>query len=75
MVSDAAWNCDWVGTTVQFQRSLFFIIAVAKKDFTLTAGKFVPVCNKTMMNVRLHTVKYFIRVIVSTENNFMREGG
>jgi hypothetical protein len=35
-----------------------FIIAGANKEFTLTAGKFVPVCNKTMMNVRLLTAKH-----------------
>jgi hypothetical protein len=50
-VRDAAWGCDWVGTPVPFQRCLFFIITAANKEFTLTAGKFVPVSNKTMMNV------------------------
>jgi hypothetical protein len=53
MVRDAAWGCDWIGTPVSFQRSLIFIIASANKEFTLTAGKFVPVSNKTMLNVRL----------------------
>jgi hypothetical protein len=52
-VRDAAWSCDWVGTPVPFQRCLVFIMATANKEFTLTAGKFVPVCNKTMMNVRI----------------------
>jgi MFS-type transporter involved in bile tolerance (Atg22 family) len=52
-VTDAAWGCDWVGTPVPFQRCLVFIIATANKEFTLTAGKFVPVSNKTMMNVRI----------------------
>jgi hypothetical protein len=52
-VRDAVWGCDWVGTPVQFQRCLVFVLAASKKQFTLTAGKFVPVCNKTMMNVRL----------------------
>jgi hypothetical protein len=50
-VRDAAWGCDWVGTPVQFQRCLVLIIATANKGFALTAGKFVPVCNETMMNV------------------------
>jgi hypothetical protein len=50
---DAAWGCDWVGTPVSFQRSLVFIIASANKEFTLTAGKFVPVSNTTMINVRI----------------------
>jgi hypothetical protein len=53
-VRDAAWGCDWVGTPVPFQRCLAFIIATANKEFTLTAGKFVPVSNSTMMNVRTH---------------------
>jgi hypothetical protein len=51
-VGEAAWGCDWVGTPVPFQRCLVFMIATANKEFTLTAGKFVPLCNKTMMNVR-----------------------
>jgi hypothetical protein len=50
-VRDAAWGCDWVGTPVPFQRCLAYIIATANKEFTLTAGKFVPVSNKTMMSV------------------------
>jgi hypothetical protein len=51
-VKDADLGCDWVGTPVPFQRCLFFIIAAANKEFTLTAGKFVPVCKTIMMNVR-----------------------
>jgi hypothetical protein len=54
-VRDAAWGCDWVGTPVPFQRCLAFTIAIANKEFTLTAGKFVPVSNSTMMNVRTLT--------------------
>jgi hypothetical protein len=52
-IRDAAWGCDWVGTPVSFQRCLVFIITTANKGFTLTAGKFVPVSNSTMMNVRI----------------------
>ena len=48
---DAAFGCDWVGTAIPFQRCLMFIIATANKEFKLTAGKFVPVSNATMMNV------------------------
>jgi MFS-type transporter involved in bile tolerance (Atg22 family) len=55
-VREAAWGCDWVGTPVPFQRCLLFIIATSNKHFTLTAGKFVPVSNKTMMNVRTRIV-------------------
>ena len=49
---DAAFVCDLVGTAIPFQRCLMFIIATANKKFQLTAGKFVPVSNVTMMNVR-----------------------
>jgi len=55
-VKDAAWGIDWVGTPVQFQRCVWFIIAAANKEFRLTAWKFVPVCNSTMMNVRILTI-------------------
>jgi hypothetical protein len=54
-VREAAWGCEWVGTPVPFQRCLLFIIATANKEFTLTAGKFVPVCNQTMINVRRYS--------------------
>ena len=50
-VRDAAFGCDWVGTPIPFQRCLMFIIAMGNKKFQLTAGKFVPVSNLTMMNV------------------------
>jgi hypothetical protein len=59
-VKYAAWGCEWVGTPVPFQRCLFFIIARANKNFTLTAGKFVPVCKSTMMNVRILFVLYTV---------------
>jgi len=52
-LKDAALGCDWVGTPLSFQRCLIFIIATANKTFTLTAGKFVPVSNSTMKNVRI----------------------
>ena len=54
---EAAWEIDWIGSPVQFQRSVCFIIAAANKEFRLTAGKFVPVCNSTMMNVRTLTIQ------------------
>jgi hypothetical protein len=53
-VRDAAFVCDWVGTAIPFQRCLIFIIATANKEFQLTAGKFVPVSNVTMMNVCIY---------------------
>jgi len=53
-VRDAAFGCDWVGTPVPFQQSLMFVIATASKEFHLTAGKFVPVSNATMINVCMY---------------------
>jgi len=57
---DAAFDCDWVGTPIPFQRCLMFIMATANKGFQLTAGKFVPVSNLTTMNVgRINILHYF----------------
>jgi hypothetical protein len=64
-VKEAAWGCDWVGTPVPFQRCLVFIITTANKEFTLTAGKFVPVSNVTMMNVSI-SVALFSLCLQST---------
>jgi len=50
-VRDAAFGCEWVGSSIPIQRCLMFIIATANRDFQLTAAKFVPVSNVTMMNV------------------------
>jgi len=58
-VKDAAFGCDWVGTAIPFQRCLMFIIATANKGFQLTAGKFVPVSNLTMINVGIINILYF----------------
>jgi hypothetical protein len=55
-IKDAAWGIDWVGAPVQFQRSVCFIIVAANREFRLTAGKFVPVCNSTLMNVRILSI-------------------
>ncbi|KAJ4437142.1 hypothetical protein ANN_17277 [Periplaneta americana] len=50
LVSEAAWNCDWVGAPISFQRCIAFIIAIANKKMVLTAGKCVPVSKETMMS-------------------------
>jgi hypothetical protein len=41
-----------VGAPLPFQHSLIIISIIASKKFSLTAGKYVPVTNKTMLNVR-----------------------
>ena len=57
---DAAFGCDWVGTPIPFQRCLMFIIATANKEFQLTAAKFVPVSNLTMVNVGRINILYYL---------------
>ncbi|XP_033607079.1 odorant receptor 4 [Cryptotermes secundus] len=59
-VRDGAWGCDWVGTPVAFQKGIRLIIAAANKEFTLTAGKFVPVAIRTMVNMVNQSVSYFM---------------
>ncbi|PSN49704.1 hypothetical protein C0J52_05332, partial [Blattella germanica] len=49
-IRDAAWHTDWVGAPSSFQRSVLFMIAVSK-EFTLTAGKILPVSRRTFMMV------------------------
>ena len=63
-VRDAVFGCDWVGTPIPFQRCLMFITATANKEFQLTAGKFVPVSNVTMMNVRIYACMYVRKLFV-----------
>jgi hypothetical protein len=65
-VRDAAFGCDWVGTPIPFQRCIMFIIATANKGIHLTAGKFAPLSNMTMMNVCTY-VRMYLHVYV--ENN------
>jgi hypothetical protein len=57
-VRDAAWGCDWVGTPIHFQKCIRLIISSANKEFTLTAGKIVPVTISTLVNVSLDPLKY-----------------
>ena len=52
-VREAVWDSGWVGSALPFQRCLIFVITSTNKTFQITAGKFVPVSNKTMMNVRI----------------------
>ncbi|XP_021936592.1 odorant receptor 49b-like [Zootermopsis nevadensis] len=58
-VRDAAFGSDWVGAPVAFQRSIRFIISVTK-DFTLTAGKVIPVYQSTVMVVLNETYRFLM---------------
>jgi hypothetical protein len=68
-VRDAAFGCDWVGTAIQFQRCVMFIIAATKEGFHLTAGKFVTVSNVTTMNVCIHVCNNDLKQIISHEKH------
>ncbi|XP_033607071.1 uncharacterized protein LOC117282255 [Cryptotermes secundus] len=64
-VSDAAWGCDWIGTPISFQRCLIFIIGTARREFTLTAGKYMSVSCETMLkhSVNLEHIMENFRVV------------
>ncbi|XP_069688271.1 odorant receptor 2a-like [Periplaneta americana] len=68
-VRDAAWSSDWVGTPVSYQRCILFVIAKSNKTFTLTAGKFVPVCNSTMMNMLNQSLSFFMFLLTMKDKN------
>jgi hypothetical protein len=73
-VREAVCGCEWVGTPVRFQSCILFMIAKANKEFILTAGKFVPVSNKTMMNVRtLIDCVFYIRAHNCENTRFLIE--
>ncbi|XP_033607070.1 putative odorant receptor 85e [Cryptotermes secundus] len=67
-VREAAWGCDWVGTPISFQKCIRLIIAVANKEFTLTAGKFVPVAIRTMVNMVNQSISYFMFLLQLKDN-------
>ncbi|XP_023703637.2 odorant receptor 2a-like [Cryptotermes secundus] len=74
-VREAAWGCDWVGTPVSFQRCLVFIMASSNKEFTFTAAKFVPVSNKTMMNMMNQTASFFMFLLhIKSKNEDLKQG-
>ena len=70
-VREAAWGCQWVGTSVPFVRSLSFIINMASKEIVLTAGKFVPVSKATLLNVSF-TVDVFRTLGSANQNSCIR---
>ncbi|KAJ4437168.1 hypothetical protein ANN_17303 [Periplaneta americana] len=59
-VKDAAWSSDWVGAPVSYQRCILFIIAKASQEFQLTAWKFVPLSNTTMMSILNESLSIFM---------------
>ena len=49
-IREAAWGSNWVGSSTSHQRSINIVMTVSK-DFTLTAGKIIPVSRRTMLLV------------------------
>ena len=47
----SAYDADWVGAPISFQRSILVITTATTRDFTFTAGKFIPINNETLMSV------------------------
>ncbi|PSN36547.1 Odorant receptor 103 [Blattella germanica] len=68
LVSEAAYNSDWVGIPLSEQRSIQFIIVAANKEVLLTAGKFVPATRKTMQNVINQTIS-FLMFLINVSND------
>ncbi|PSN50107.1 Odorant receptor 86 [Blattella germanica] len=54
-VKEAVYSTDWVEATESFKRSVLLMITRTNKQFTLTAGKSIPVNNETMMNIYKQT--------------------
>jgi hypothetical protein len=50
-IKQAIWESEWVGAPLEQQRKLMFMMAVADKEFALTAGGFVPLTRHTMLMV------------------------
>ncbi|KAJ4437203.1 hypothetical protein ANN_17338 [Periplaneta americana] len=50
-VGNAVFASDWVGTPVRYQTCISFMIAMSNQGFSLTAAKFAPVSNATLMNM------------------------
>ncbi|PSN49277.1 hypothetical protein C0J52_08215 [Blattella germanica] len=55
-VALAAWETEWVGAPIAFQRSMLFVISAASKEIIFTAGKFVSVSNVTLVKILQQTL-------------------
>ncbi|XP_069688270.1 uncharacterized protein [Periplaneta americana] len=73
-VKDAAWASDWVGAPVEYQRCILFIIAQANHGFNLTAGKFVPLSNKTLMSMMNESLSLFMFLLTMKDKNESMHG-
>ena len=47
---DAVWACEWIGTPLPFQKSVMIVLR-ATKEFTLNAGKIIPLSRHTKQAV------------------------
>ncbi|PSN50106.1 Odorant receptor 84 [Blattella germanica] len=70
-VKEAAYSVDWVEAPETFKRSLLLMITRTNKEFTLTAGKFIPVNNKTMMNI-FNEICSLILFLLEMKNRYIQ---
>ncbi|PSN52869.1 hypothetical protein C0J52_14479 [Blattella germanica] len=56
----AAYEGCWIGAPISFQKSILLMITRTNQPFFLTAGKFVPVNNATMMNILNESLSLFM---------------
>ncbi|PSN49282.1 Odorant receptor 95 [Blattella germanica] len=59
-VKRAAWECDWIGAPIPMQKTILFIISRGNKDTEITAGKFVPLSNVTLLHMMNDCVSIFM---------------
>ncbi|XP_068083955.1 odorant receptor coreceptor-like [Anabrus simplex] len=62
-VRDAAYECQWHFSALGFMTCILIIITRCNKVFTFTAGKFVNIDLKTMVNIFQETFSYMMVMI------------
>ncbi|PSN58269.1 Odorant receptor 88 [Blattella germanica] len=72
-VREAAYDGEWIGKPISFQRSLLIIMTRCNKSFNLTAGKFVLLNNETMMNILKETLSLFM-FLLEMKDKSIEEG-
>ncbi|PSN53052.1 Odorant receptor 90 [Blattella germanica] len=68
-VRDVVYEGHWIEAPISFQKSIMLIITRTNARFNLTAGKFVPVNNKTMMNILQQTLSLFMFLLEIKDKN------
>ncbi|XP_021936578.1 odorant receptor 4-like [Zootermopsis nevadensis] len=72
-VRDAAWGSEWIGSPISHQRSINIMMTVSK-EFSVTAGKIIPVSRHTMMTVMNQAYTYLMFLVNFMERSSTRRG-